>query len=232
MGPAARFMVEFVVIVASILAAFALDAWWNERLEDRQTRARLETLRDEFTATRAQLGRESERLESARAAVAALLPHISPTAPLVALDSVTTLMDLSFRAATIEVQTGSLQALLASGELAGIDHPELTALLAAWPAAVADFRTRTQMLENNRELILDYLHDRIPTLQIAAKTGQMERYPASSFTGSADRVQRDMKVEGLFGNRGMLIEDADVRLQALSERASRVLDVIEEVLSR
>jgi hypothetical protein len=83
------------VIVASILAAFALDAWWSDRVEDRQMMARLETVRDEFTATRAQLVREGELLESARAAVAALPPHISPTATIIALDSVTALMDWS-----------------------------------------------------------------------------------------------------------------------------------------
>lgn len=230
-GSLFRLSLEFVVIVTSILAAFGLEAWWNQRVEDVQTRARLEVLHEEFVASRAQLDRESEHLESARRALVGLLNHISPTAPLVSLDSLTVLMDLSFRHATVEVQTGSLQALLASGQLAAIDHVELTGLLAAWPAAVADVRRKTQMVEDNRELIINYLHDRIPVLQIAEKTGQMERYPGSSFTASPAVVQRDMKMEGLFGNRGILLEDADVRLLTLSERAGRILDLIQGVLS-
>ncbi len=35
----------------------------------------------------------------------------------------------------------------------------------------------------------------------------MSDYPKPSFMGEPAILQRDMKVEGLFGNRGMLIED-------------------------
>ena len=88
------------------------------------------------------------------------------------------------------------------------------------------------MLEQNREIIIEYLHDRIPTLQIAEKTGNMARYPRSTFRVSAEAMQRDMKVEGLFGNRGILIEDTDAIVETLDERASAVLNLIDEVLGR
>jgi hypothetical protein len=226
------FLVEFVVIVGSILAAFALDAWWSARIEDRETRARLETLRVEFEATRAEVARQGDRLEAVRQAVADVLPHVSPTAPIVTVDSITRLLDLSFRMTTIELQTGSLQALLASGQLADIESQELTALLAGWPADVARLRRQSQLLEDNRERIIEYLHDRIPTLAITRHTGQMGRYPGTSFTVSATAVQRDMKVEGLFGNRGMMIEDTDDIVRELDARAERVLMLIDEVLAR
>lgn len=226
------FLVEFLVIVGSILAAFALDAWWTARSDDQETRARLETIRDEFEATREELGRQADRLESVRQAVAEVLPHISPTAPVVGVDSIAGLIDLSFRMATIELQTGSLQALLASGQLADIESQELTALLAGWPAEVARLRRQSQLLEDNRERIIEYLHDRLPTLAIAGKTGQMDRYPGTSFTVSATAFQRDMKTEGLFGNRGMMIEDTDRIVRDLDARAERALVLIGETLTR
>ena len=227
-----RFGIEFLVIVASILAAFALDAWWNGRVEQNDVRAQLRTVGTEFATIQAELESQGEGLDQVRAAVANLLPHISPTAPVLSLDSITALMDLSFRHGTIELQSGSLQALLASGQLAAIDHPGLAALLATWPAAAARLRTSSQMLEGNRELIIDYLHDRIPTLQIAEKTGQMGAYPPSSFTASGAVVQRDMKVEGMFGNRGILIEDTDLVIRELYEIATRITDLIDSTLTR
>ena len=219
-----RFVAEFVVIVVSILAAFGLDAWWDGRVELGETRAQLETLRVEFSATRSDLTTLRETLESLGAQVAALLPHISPQAALLPIDSLNTMIDLSFRLGTVELGMGSVEALLASGGLASIPDNELKALLASWPAEVARLRRQSGLLEENREQIIDYLLDRVPTLDIAQKTGEMSRYPASSFGSNSAVLQRDMRVEGLFGNRGMMIEDTD-------DIADRLLDVSDRILA-
>ncbi len=225
---AAKFAVESFVIVVSILIAFSLDAWWERSTEINRKREQLEAIQNEFTANIDELQVLFDRLESMRVAVIELLPHISPTSPSLPLDSLTSLMDLSFRLGTVELQTGSIQALLSSGELAGVGTPELTALLAEWPAEVARLRNQSGLLEENREIIIEYLHARIPTLEIAHKTGQMDRYPRSSFEASAEAVQRDMKVEGLFGNRGMMIEDTAEIVSDLRLKASRILALAEE----
>jgi len=227
-----RGALEFFVILASILAAFGLEAWWNYRVEADDTAASLQNLSLEFESTRTALSHQVGLLESARTALAALLPAIGPSAPLVPMDSVTTLFDLSFRASTIELQSGALQALLASGQLSKIEDLELATMLAAWPADIARLRARSSMLEENREIIIDYLHDILPTLQIAEKTGQMSRYRRSSFDVSTRTVQRDMRVEGLLGNRGMLIEDTDEMIQDLDARAVRILELIGRSLAR
>ena len=120
-----------------------------------------------------------------------------------------------------------MQAVLASGELASIDDPTLRALIAAWPTEVADLQAQTRLMEENRELIIDYLHDRLPTLDVTHSTGQMERYPPSSFDVSAEGFQHDMRVEGLFGNRGMMIEDTDEIIVALTELASQAIGLLE-----
>ena len=112
------------------------------------------------------------------------------------------------------------------GDLASIGDPELKALIADWPAEVADLRMQTRLMEENRELMIDHLHDRLPTRDITHNTGQMDRYPRSSFSVSGERFQHDMRVEGLFANRGMMIEDTDrivVNLDELAERAMRLL---------
>jgi hypothetical protein len=182
---------EFLIIVASILAAFALDAWWDARIESQRMLEKLQALEAELATTRELISAERDRLEAARGAVAEILKQISPDAPLQDPDELKILMDLSFRVGTIELQGGSLQAI-----------------------------------------ILDYLHGQFPTLDIAQKTGQMTRYPASGFEASSAVVQRDMRVEGLFGNRGMLIEDTDERLRRLDVQTVDILVLIREALSR
>jgi hypothetical protein len=229
-SPNARWVGEFLVIVFSILVAFALDAWWSNRTHAQQARAQIETLHAEFAANQEALTQLRLQLESMRVAVASLLPHISPNAALLPLDSINTMMDLSFRLGTVELRTGSVQALLSSGELAEIADPMLKALIASWPAEVADLRSQSSLLEQNREIILDYLHARVPTLDIAHKTGEMSRYPRSSFTVGAAAVQRDLKVEGLFGNRGMMVEDTDGIVIELAKRLDRMLALTQQLL--
>jgi len=218
------------VIVTSILAAFGLEAWWGTRAENERARAQVESLHAEFSATQAELAELRAGLESLRTAVAAILPLVGPDAEVVPIDSITKFVDLSFRLGTIELRTGSVQALLASGELASIGDPMLGALIAGWPAEVADLRAQTRLMEENRELIIDYLHDRLPTLDLTHNTGMMDRYPRSSFSVSGERFQHDMRVEGLFGNRGIMIEDTDKIVVALDELASQAIRLLRDEL--
>ena len=146
------------------------------------------------------------------------------------MDALLTLMDLSFRAATFELQSGSLQAFLASGDLSEVPDNELKGILAAWPAEVSRLRNQSALLEANREEVIRYLHDKIPTYAIAYKTNEMNDYPKPSFEGRPELIQRDMIVEGLFGNRGMLVEDTMEIVLWLENRTSNIVELIDGAL--
>lgn len=229
--PWIRIGAESVAIIASILLAFAIDAWWEQRIEHIRSDAQLGTISNELIEVELRLTRLDERLVGLRQAVSDLLRHVGPETPLESMDSLVSLVDLSFRAAKIELPTGSMQALLASGELSNIANHELKALLASWPTEVSRLRNQSGLLEENREEIIRYLHDKIPTLDIAYKTDQMDAYPQSSFVGDPAILQRDMKVEGLFGNRGMMIEDTLNIVSELRNQTTKSVTLIEAVLT-
>ena len=224
MGP--ERLVEAVTIVFSILLAFAIDAWWDTRIESRRSQAQLETISAELRIIEESVTRIRIDFDSLRDAVARLLSSIGPEAPLLDPDQLYEWIDLSFRGQTIELETGSVTALLASGELSNIRNMNLKAALATWPASVARVRLKSAQLEANRELIIDYLNDKFPTLEIAWKTGQMDRYPRSDFPADPAQFQRDMKLEGLFANRGMLIEDTDSYLMEMQQSIANILNLI------
>jgi hypothetical protein len=186
----------------------------------------LHTISAELAEVERQLQQHETKLLGLRQAVSSLLPHIGPDAPLHPIDSLYSLIDLSFRASQIELPTSSLQALLVSGELSTVSGYQLKALLVAWPAHVSRLRSKSGMLEENREDIIRYLHDKAPTLAIAYKTDQLNEYPNSGFAGQAEAIQRDMTLEGLFGNRAMLIEDTLVVISELEVRAADCLNLI------
>ena len=60
-----------------------------------------------------QLSSLEDKLLGLREAISDLLKHIGPDTQLQSMDALLILMDLSFRAATFELQSGSLQAFLA-----------------------------------------------------------------------------------------------------------------------
>ena len=226
--PAVRAAKEFALILISILVAFALDAWWDNSVLERQTNNELESVKVELTQTVQELEELDTGLQSMRQAVVTLLHNIAPDAEPLSLDSLATLMDLSFRMNTVEVQFGSVQSLLSSGAFASIREPELKIALAAYPARTARIRTETQALVDNREYIVQYLNDKMPTLSITQKTGQMEAYPHTSFSIATVVVQRDMTLEGLFSSRGMGIEDTLEEVLKLKADTERALNLIEK----
>ena len=175
-----RLLAEALAIIVSILLAFAIDAWWDGRVEHSRSLAQLRTIETEFVKVELELQDLEARLLGLRRAVSELLSHIAPDSQLQTMDSLYALIDLSFRAGKIELPTGSLQALLASGELSSVPNDELKALLAAWPAQVSRLRNQSGLLEEDRENIIRYLNDKIPTIGIAHKTGEMSHYPKPS----------------------------------------------------
>jgi hypothetical protein len=121
---------EGVVIVASILLAFALDAWWDSRSQRQEEFEVLENLRSEFQAAGSQLDRYlilhqttltsiETILRSARAAYAAG----EAQAEVATVDLARTLI-----APTFDPRTGTLQGLLASGRLGILRNDDLPSL--------------------------------------------------------------------------------------------------------
>lgn len=228
--PWKRIGVEAAAIVASILLAFAIDAWWDSKVDQSRSEAQLRSLAIEFGEVDLHLQTYEGQLLSLRQAVAEFLSHVGPQTDLQSMDTLNSLIDLGFRASTMELPAASQQALLVTGDLSAVSDDKLSALLATWPAQVSNLRNQSRLLEANREEIIRYLHDKVPTLRIAHKTNQMGHYPESDFAGDPEILQRDMKVEGLFGNRGMLIEDTLDIVSELQVHARDTANLIETEL--
>lgn len=136
--PWKRISVEAATIIASILLAFAIDAWWHERqlrVEEQEILAGLHT---EFVANHKVLTRtlslnqrgmqslqdflklvEGDQYEDTKAIVLATLTDI--TGPY-----------------TTDLGNGTLDALLSSGRLENLTNRRLRALLTAWEGVISD----------------------------------------------------------------------------------------------
>jgi hypothetical protein len=136
--PWLRVFVEGVVIVASILLAFALDAWWDRRGERVWERAQLEALHGEFTENHIDLSSALEVHELVRARSDSLIEYLRQTRFGTSVEVADTVLAAVLITPTYDPALGTLGALLTSGDLSRIRNQRLVALLARWPGAVED----------------------------------------------------------------------------------------------
>jgi hypothetical protein len=136
--PWKRIAVEAAAIVASILLAFAIDAWW----EDRQTRIDeqqfLLGLRSEFATNREILGSELsahlKSLESLEDILTLIEGGQTDDARLTALAA----LDEMQAPRTIDLGNGTLNALLSSGRVEILQNRELRTHLTAWEGVIGE----------------------------------------------------------------------------------------------
>jgi hypothetical protein len=137
---AGRLVLESLVIIASILAAFALDTWWGNLQERRDERETLQALHREFSAARESIltyRTNQERILQGVSAVAdSLNGALLRGEGLVVVED--TALALAYIPPTTTVGLGTLQGLIASGRLGLIRDRRLRSALGSWGIELAE----------------------------------------------------------------------------------------------
>ncbi|MDJ0910169.1 MAG: hypothetical protein QNI99_13310 [Woeseiaceae bacterium] len=143
---------EGTAIVVSILLAFAIDAWWQERREQADYRAQVETLLGEFRESRARLQEQLEvGLTDSLDGTSRLLEMMGPEAEVDSPIEVNTAIGQSLAIGVFSPELGSLESvLLARGEIDFIDD-DTWARLQLWPIMMNDLEVDSRHLERSRE---------------------------------------------------------------------------------
>lgn len=146
--PWLRILVEGVVIVGSILLAFALDAWWDNQNRADELQAQREAVALEMQSTREALQRvlTVHQLNADLAGqLRSALGQVPEGSEVVVPD---TLVGPLFPQATADVTTGSLDVFVALGALERIEDPAIRRALLGWPARIEDLLDDQMYLRN------------------------------------------------------------------------------------
>lgn len=232
-------LVEAVVIVGSILLAFGIEAWWDERGERVREQEAIARLIDEFEAVDAELVRIGEvwrgdrdadetndvdvpggmqMLERTLRAVGTEVPEDEADAMLAGMLGV---------GGAVRLPEGVLSALLSSGELSLIRSDSLRVALAEWGAYKrvvesdgGDLRT----LVNDR--IIPYLWQRIPLRTVDVRTGFHEELGVSPFPYDPKELFRDPYFENLANEKLIQFETSLSRLAAARAHVGEILRLL------
>lgn len=139
--PWPRIVAEGVAIVVSILLAFGIQAWWEERRDRIEEVEILRGLDQDFSLYEQRLETFEARARRTMRLLTPLLEAGPPTfgdppAPAVS-DSALYFMSVI---ATLEATGGTLEALLSSGRMELLQNRHLRAELTSWPNVVSDIR--------------------------------------------------------------------------------------------
>jgi hypothetical protein len=241
-APMLRLVYEGLAIVISILLAFAIDAWWEERQEQADASVAISGLLGEFEENLRQLRLERDSHRASLQSTLALLNMMGPDpARLPELDDFAPLLLSCVTNANFLPRLGTLNSLIASGRLRLIEDPELRQLLTDWPAYAQDMIEWEQVeRQNTEQFLLRFTLDFVayPDLMAilnagkeqASAIGNLDDKVAMSFSGSAF----DSDIKGLLSSlrfEGMLTSRA-VNLRQLIEQSQSLEQQIIVIIER
>lgn len=197
--PWSRILAEGLVVVLSILLAFGIDAWWDDRSAQQVTRESLAAVREELLGNLELLEEQTVYCARVQEATAGLLSLMGPSPELIPSDSLANLVGgtLNGRVGT-RLNTTALEAMVTQGHIALIESVRLRQDLAHWLSTRVD--QRIQQRENTRVAIRDaqdYAQTVMPFGRVAARDGSVFGRPhVSRFDLDVARILSDPTLEG------------------------------------
>lgn len=145
--PWKRLLAEATAIVLSILLAFAIDAWWEDRIDRHSEQLLLQRLQADFLDIESTLQFiESEHRDTSAGCIA--LMSIEEGQPVPATDAYDRAIALVFLTSrTFNPGSGSMAAFLGGGGAKLVDNPTLANLLLAWPGLVEELQEEDGFLQ-------------------------------------------------------------------------------------
>ena len=226
--PWLRIGAESIAIVGSILLAFTIDAWWDQRVERRLEAQQLERLQVELATN---IDRMDEFLIGARI-VSTGLEIISQIEGELSRDAQTTVVPApAFRlltiAPTFEADFSVFNGLVQSGRLDVIRDRGVVAALTAWEREYIDYRELGELArETTESRLLPALHRRADTADVVTRSGsnvadgELAALPDVSIT-------IDTEIKGLIGQKVANQRQAENLLMGARLAAQTALDAVD-----
>jgi hypothetical protein len=222
--PWKRILIEAIAIVASILIAFALDAWWDARTERAQERALLSALADDFEAAAASFNAtKAFHLEELRASQEIIGYGESGGIPLADHAKIDTLVSHQFSRRMFDPPMGTVQSILGSGRIDLISNPELVTELTRWSTAVAALqRSEEDSRDHFYDQVFPYLSAHLDVEDLDKGFAAFVDFPWQQEPAGAYRLLSDQEFLNLIYLRWVLLQNV----------VTEFLDPVEESLIR
>jgi hypothetical protein len=201
-----RLLVEGLVIVISILLAFAIDAWWGERQEANEAALQVERVVAELEASAVLLEEQVEQLDITTSAAKRFLAKFGPEPVPVDKSVAGELFNELFASGTISFDRSASERFLASGLLTRGSWLEIRHDLSALLAKQDSSERRSVELREMRPAINEYAARLIPALDVVLGNQVMADYSPSRFPYDPTVLFSEMYFESLIADLAIRME--------------------------
>jgi len=221
-----RLLLEGVVIVVSILLAFAIDAWWDERQQAEEAMLQVERVVAELEANIVRLDDQIARLDITTNAAKRFLSKFGPEPVPATKAEVAELFDKLYSSGTIALNRSASQSFLSSGILTRGDWQTVRHDLASL-LSYQDVSERVSVeLREARRPIEHQVGQLIPGLDTAIRHPLMADYSPSRFPYDPSVLFSNMFLEGLIGGVAIRMEINRANHRRLLEAHSALIERI------
>ena len=218
-----RLATEGLTILASILLAFGIDAWWDARNERRVEGQYLSALRVEFQRALREISGDLEDQEMLRSQLSYFI-HQSSAPP----DSVRTILSFAAGANNIAPPTSVMEEIVSSGRLQVIRSTAIR-------EAIVAYRQMLEKIEANERVHHDFVNERfVPYLSanmpLWGIVGPFEQGAALPFASDEEleTLQRDERFQNIMIERLARLERGLPRVRSTREQLELLISLLDE----
>jgi hypothetical protein len=228
-----RLSVEAAAIVTSILLAFSIDAWWENRLERIEELRILDTLRAEFLSNIESIPSYIERHQISADYTKELLDLMRAAEPGSTLRYAAAKLARVLAHSTTNPHSGALDAILQSGELRYISNPAIRERLAAWPRLVVDATENEDLLITLwGPKLIGALANVVDLSNLPERAGPCWEYPPPEQCAAIEiSLPRDTEVMAYLVQTGDYALEGARELSLLVEEANEIVLLINQELA-
>ena len=222
-----RISVEAVAIVASILFAFAIDAWWSERQLAAEDQELLSQLKLEFETNSVLLEERRSRHVQMLAALGNLLAATGPSPENKTYSASEIKQDLYVTLGwwTFDPQRGVLDSIIQSGKLGIIRSDQLRTNLASWPALIRDFAEDEAFIVSYTREFVYPLYQRELVLR---DIGPLSDTGSSQFSWNPSDILASRQFENVVQQKFVLTQEVLAYSDTLNVHIKETLRLIQE----
>jgi len=214
------------VIVVSILLAFAVDAWWEERIARNFEVEQLVRVSAELEANSERLQRKLNTISAAIEGAGEFISWMGPKPIDVSADVYRKQWGKFYSIGTLSVLRSAAQDYLATGRAGKARHEDIRRALAEWHTYAVELEDQYDLLRVAHAHINDYLQDLVPLLHIIVASGVVDENLASKFPFDHGEVLADPLMESRMAIYLIRLEFVLDQGLDLLQRQSELMEII------
>jgi hypothetical protein len=224
--PWKRVAVEATAIVVSILLAFAIDAWWDDRKEQSADREQLARVSLELRANAAlieqKLGTVATAIQATSMFLSWMGPEPEPVPPEVFFEQWTTLYSIG----TFALVRSAADDFLAAGQVGLIRNENIRHAISSWYSDADHLESQYDLLRVAHADVGERLREIVPMFHADRKNTVMEGHPESRFPFEQTIALADPQTESRLGVYLIRMEFFTAEAKELMERQETIFDLI------